>query len=308
MAKVNYKINYEISDELKNKITAKPIKTNYLYSGDDFIFETLHSLRRELNAGTISLNDGDILVVSEKFVSTSQGNFVDENKSKPKLSAYFCYYWSKYIWGYILGPLLKTRSDRVLNLRKMPKPETLKHKQVVIDNVGFIYALKPASEGGIDLTNVPGTYASLLPSKPKETMDKLYNAIKKEFDVDLTVMLIDTDATYKFYKWYITALPYAIDGIIAKIGVFGYILGKIGNLLNMGGLYGATPLAITGNNVYKKYSMELLLYIANLADTSQVPYTKSIHDLMKKYNTYTITEKVLSDMEHSPVVIVKIEG
>ena len=99
-------------------------------------------------------------------------------------------------------------------------------------------------------------------------------------------MVIDTDATYRFFKWYVTALPIAIDGIISKIGVFGYLLGKFGKILKQGGLCGATPLAVVGNENYKKLTMEKILYIANLSDTSQVPYTKSIHDLMKKYNTF----------------------
>ena len=130
---------------------------------------------------------------------------------------------------------------------------------------------------------------------------------KDELNLDVAVMIIDTDATYRFFKWYITALPYAMDGIISKVGVLGYIIGKLGGLFNIGGLCGATPLAIVGNEVYKKYTMDELLYIANLADTSQVPFTKSIHDIMKKYNTFEITEDILSELEHTPIVLVKNE-
>lgn len=289
-----------------NGITVKPIRTKYIDRNEDFISETINSLKREMKNG-LTIKDGDFIVVSEKFIATSENNFVDEKDAKPGFLAYFCYYWSKYLWGYFLGPILKTRKDRIKNLRKMPKKETLKHKQVVIDYVGLRYALKPTSEGGVDLTNVPGTYAALLPKNPEKSAKKLYDEIKKEFGIDVVVMVIDTDATYRFYKWYVTALPIAMDGIISKIGVLGYVIGKIAGILKIGGLCGATPLAVVGNEVYKEYPIEKLLYIANLADTSQVPYTKSIHDIMKKYNTFEITVDVLKELEHSPVVVIRCD-
>jgi F420-0:gamma-glutamyl ligase-like protein len=285
------------------RFMAIPIRTKYIRKNEDFVPEVIKNLRNLRNE--LNIKDGDIIVLSEKFISTSEGNFVDEKNVKPSFLAYFCYYWSKYIWGYILGPILKTRKDRIMNLRKMPKNETIKHKQVVINNVGLIYALKPASEGGVDLTNVPGSYASLLPKNPKNSAERLYYSIKKELNLDLIIIIIDTDATYRFFKWYLTALPYAMNGIISKIGVIGYVLGKLADLLNIGGLCGATPLTIVGNKIYLSYSLEELLYISNLADTSQVPFTKSIHDMMKKYNTFEITEDILSKMNHTPIVIIK---
>ncbi|AEH07432.1 coenzyme F420-0:L-glutamate ligase [Methanothermococcus okinawensis] len=291
-------------EPINYNIKAIPIKTRYIRRNEDFVPVVINSLKREMKKG-LNIENGDFIVLSEKVISTSENNFVDEKHAKPKFWAYFCYYWSKYVWGYVLGPLLKTRKDRIKNLRKMPKKETLRHKQVVIDNVGLIYALKPASEGGVDLTNVPGTYAALLPKNPKKSAERLYCAIKDELNLDVAIIIIDTDATYKFFKWHITALPYAINGIISKVGVLGYIIGKLGGLLNMGGLCGATPLSIVGHKIYEKYSMDELLYIANLADTSQVPFTKSIHDIMKKYNTFEITEDVLSELEHTPVVLIK---
>jgi F420-0:gamma-glutamyl ligase-like protein len=281
---------------------AYPIKTRYIKPGENFIPIVIESLKNS----NIKLKDGDFVVLSEKMVSTSENNFVDEKDVKPKFWAYLTYYWSKYFWGYILGPLLGTRKDRVKNLRKMPKKETLRHKQVVINHVGLIYALKPASEGGVDLTNVPGSYASLLPKEPKKWAEKLHRKIKEEFGVDVVVMVVDTDATYRFFNWYFTALPYAIDGIISRIGVLGYVIGKIGKRLGVGGLVGATPLAIAGNEIYKKYPLEKILKIADLADNSHIT-TKSIHDVMKRYNTFEITVEVLEELEHTPVVVVKVD-
>ena len=64
------------------------------------------------NSG-IKLEDGDFVVLSEKMVSTAEGNFVEESKFKPGILAYLCYYWSKYVWGYVLGKLLKVKEDKI---------------------------------------------------------------------------------------------------------------------------------------------------------------------------------------------------
>jgi len=285
-------------------IKTVPVKTRYLKRGEDYLEVIITSLKREIENG-LKLEDGDFVVISEKFIATGEDNLIDERDVKAGLLAYFCYLWSKYIWGYILGPLLKTRPDRIENLRRMPKEETLKHKQVVIDNVGFIYALKPASEGGVDLTNVPGTYAVLLPKDPDKSAERIYSAIKRDLNVDVVVMIVDTDATYRFLKWYITALPYAIEGIISGIGVLGYILGKLAGVLKIGGLCGATPLAITGNKVYKRYSLEEILHIADVADRCRSDPSKSIYQYREEYNTFEIDEGILERMEHTPIVVVK---
>jgi len=281
-----------------------PIKTRYLKRGEDYLEVIITALKREIKNG-LKLEDGDFVVISEKFVAIGEDNLIDERNVKVGILAYLCYLWSKYIWGYILGPLLKTRPDRIKNLRKMPREETLKHKQVVIDNVGLIYALKPASEGGVDLTNVPGTYATLLPKDPERSAERIYSVIKKELNVDVIVMIVDTDATYRFFRWYITALPCAINGIVSGIGVLGYILGKLAGVLKIGGLCGATPLAITGNEIYKKYSLEEILHIADVADRCRSDPTKSIHQYMERYNTFEISEEILEKIEHTPIVVVK---
>ena len=117
-------INFKYCDTMKNRIynhiKAVPIKTKYIRRNEDFVPEVINSLKREMKKG-LKIENGDFIILSEKFVATSENNFVDEKNAKPKFWAYFCYYWSKYLWGYVLGPILKTRKDRVKNLRKMPK-------------------------------------------------------------------------------------------------------------------------------------------------------------------------------------------
>ncbi len=279
---------------------AYPIKTRYIRKGEDFIPIVIEAIK---NSG-IKLEDGDFVVLSEKMVSTSEGNFIDESKFTPGILAYFCYYWSKYVWGYFLGKILKVKEDKIKNLRKLPKEETLKHKQAIIETVGLRYALKPYAEGGVDLTNVPGTYACPLPKNPKKWAEKLHKEIKKELGVDVVVMISDTDATYKVLNFYITALPYAIDGIISGVGVFGFILGRLADVLKIGGFAGCTPLAIYGD--YKKYTIGDLVRIAYICDRVHKTI-KNINEVLEKYNTYIITEDILEKLEHTPVVVVKIK-
>ena len=114
-----------------------PIETGYIKPNG--------SLNPIIEPATKLMKDGDYLVIAETPISVSQGRLVDEAKYKPSLKAKFlAVIWSKYIWGYILGPLLKIKKRTIKNLRKLPK-ETSAHKEVVLQLYGWKHALKPAS-------------------------------------------------------------------------------------------------------------------------------------------------------------------
>ena len=107
--------------------------------------------------------DGDFLVISETPISVSQGRLVDESKFKASiLSFLLADVWSKYIWGYLLGPMFRIKSRTIQNLRKLP-PEARIHKRVILEYYGLKHALKPASEAGVDLSNVPGQWFPYYP-------------------------------------------------------------------------------------------------------------------------------------------------
>ena len=183
-----------------------PIETNYIKPNED-----LNSI---IEPAKTLMEDGDYLVIAETPISVSQGRLVDEANYKPGITAKFLAgFWSKYLWGYFLGPLLGIKQRTIKNLRRLP-PETKAHKEVVLQLYGLKHALKPASEAGIDLSNAPGTSVSLLPENPQ----KVACEIKKEINKDITVLIIDTDATYMKNGKYFTGLPIAIDGIEADKG------------------------------------------------------------------------------------------
>ena len=264
-----------------------PIETGYIKPDDNL--DCIINPAREL------MKDNDYLVIAETPISVSQNRLVDESEFTPSITAKFLTtVWSKYLWGYVLGPLLKIKKRTIKNLRKLPE-ETKAHKEVVLQLYGLKHALKPASEAGIDLSNAPGTYVSLLPENP----EKVAGEIKKEIGKDICVMIIDTDATYKKNNTYFTGLPIAIDGIEADKGFFGYFKGQLSE--NMG----STPLGCS-----EKIDVETALKIANIAEDYQKSLStemKTIHSvksvLGSEINEVTIED--LDSITHTPAVIIR---
>lgn len=264
-----------------------PIETGYIKPNDnlDSIIEPAKKL----------MKDGDYLVIAETPISVSQGRLIDESKYTPSLTAKFLtVVWSKYLWGYILGPILGIKKRTIKNLRKLPK-ETERHKEVVLQLYGLKHALKPASEAGIDLSNAPGTYVSLLPKDP----EKVSKEIKNKIDKNVCVMIIDTDATYMKNNKYFTGLPIAIDGIDSDNGFFGYFKGQLSE--NMG----STPLGCS-----EKMDVESALKIANIAEEYQKSLStemKTIHSVKEVLGSEIdeVTVEDLDSITHTPAVIIR---
>ena len=264
-----------------------PIETGYIKPGDD--------LSSIINPAREMMKDGDYLVIAETPVSVSQNRLIDEAEYSPSLSAKFLtVVWSKYLWGYILGPLLKIKKRTIKNLRKLPK-QTEAHKEVVLQLYGLKHALKPASEAGIDLSNAPGTCVSLLPENP----EKVAKQIKADIAKDICVMIIDTDATYMKNGKYFTGLPIAIEGIEADKGFFGYVKGQLSQ--NMG----STPLGCS-----EKMDVETALKIANIAEDYQKSLStemKTIHSVKAVLGSEMdeVTIEDLDSITHTPAVIIR---
>lgn len=281
-------------DELKNikhviqgDYIVIPIETGYIKPNDDLnvIIEPAQKL----------MKDDDYLVIAETPISVAQGRLVDESKYSPSITAKFLTtVWSKYLWGYILGPALGIKQRTIKNLRKLPK-QTYAHKEVILQLYGLKHALKPASEAGVDLSNAPGTYVSLLPDNPEQVAKDLKNKIGKE----VCVMIIDTDATYMKNGKYFTGLPIAIDGIDADNGFFGYVKGQLSE--NMG----STPLGCS-----EKMDVETALRIANIAEDYQKSLStemKTIHSVKEVLGTEfdEVTIDDLDSITHTPAVIIR---
>jgi len=264
-----------------------PIETGYIKPNED--------LSSIINPAIELMEDGDYLVIAETPISVSQNRLVDESQYKPSLTAKFLTtVWSKYLWGYVFGPILGIKERTIKNLRRLPE-ETKSHKEVVLQLYGLKHALKPASEAGIDLSNAPGTFVSLLPENPK----KVAKEIKNEIGKNVCVMIIDTDATYMKNGKYFTGLPIAIDGIDADNGFFGYVRGQLSE--NMG----STPLGCS-----EKMDVETALKIANIAEDYQRSLStemKTIHSVKEVLGSEIdeVTIEALDSITHTPAVIIR---
>lgn len=264
-----------------------PIETGYIKPNED--------LSSIINPAIELMEDGDYLVIAETPISVSQNRLVDESKYTPSLKAKFLTtVWSKYLWGYVFGPILGIKERTIKNLRRLPE-ETKAHKEVVLQLYGLKHALKPASEAGIDLSNAPGTFVSLLPENP----EKVAKEIKNEIGKNVCVMIIDTDATYMKNGKYFTGLPIAIDGIDADNGFFGYVRGQLCE--NMG----STPLGCS-----EEIDVETALKIANIAEDYQRSLStemKTIHSVKEVLGSEIdeVTIEALDSITHTPAVIIR---
>lgn len=275
----------------KVNYTAIPVKTGYIkpYQSYDVIVDNAADL----------LKEGDFLVISETPISVSQGRLVDESEFDSSISAYILAdIWSKYIWGYILGPIFRIKSRTIKNLRKLP-PDARVHKRVILEYYGWKHALKPASEAGVDLSNVPGTLVSLLPDKPENVVRDISNRIESELGIEVTVMIIDTDASYEFMGRKFTSLPIALDGIRSDLGFFGYLFGRFAKIL------GPTPLAVS-----RPQNINKALKIAKIAEMSHKKNEndiETVYDMKNRFNgnVSEVTVEMLDSIEHTPAIIVR---
>lgn len=268
-----------------------PIETHYIKPNEsiDFMIEDISKLA----------NEGDYLVIAETPISVSQGRLVDEADYTPSLKATFlATYWSKYFWGYVLGPILGIKERTIKNLRKLPE-ESKRHKEVVLQLYGWKHALKPASEAGIDLSNAPGTCVSLLPENPEKVAKEISEEIKNKTNNTITTLIIDTDATYRRGNKYFTGLPIAIPGIEADKGVFGYTLGQLSENL------GSTPLGCS-----RDIDVDEAIEIANVAEDYQKSLSTametiySVKDVLDS-DTHEVTVESLDSIIHTPAVIIR---
>jgi len=290
MGKSQY-IQKDIYTKNQRKYILIPVKTDYIKPNEsyDIIIKSAAPL----------LKDGDYLVISETPISVSQGRLVDESKYKSSfLSFLLADIWSKYLWGYILGPIFKIKTRTIKNLRKLP-PQARIHKKVILEYYGLKHALKPASEAGVDLSNVPGTFVSLLPENPTDVAKDIACKILEHYKTDVKVMIIDTDACYQLLGKNFTSLPIAVPGIKSDLGIFGYLLGRFGKKL------GPTPLGVS-----LPEKIDNLLEIAKLAEEyheNNEKDIKTVYDMehIFKEDITTITIEMLNSVEHTPAIIVR---
>jgi F420-0:gamma-glutamyl ligase-like protein len=274
-------------------VRVKAVQTEFWRPGADYHQIIVDSIIHQVK-------DGDIIVVSEKAISTAEGNILDESNARPGLIAKFlARFWMRIIWGYPLGIMCHLRAEQIRHLRSYPIKEGAAHKQVVLVHAGLLQAMKNGSEGGIDINNMPFSYACLPLKNYPEHARQIYQIILSKTGKRITVMIADTDSTFSIGRFHFTSRPNPIPGIASFGGFFTFIFGRALNLQQ-----NATPLAVFGSDL----SIDEALKFAEIAHHSRgYGAGRTIWDVSKKYNISfnEVTWEMLEKISHYPLVLVR---
>lgn len=136
-----------------------------------------------LNENGLTLESGDILVITQKIVSKSENRLVNLTTVTPSDQAY--------AYSEITG-----KDPRLIELILSESTDVLRTRQnlmIVEHYLGFVCA-----NAGIDHSNVSGPWGDaedwvlLLPENPDDSADRIRSAIEKRFQCQIGVMVIDS--------------------------------------------------------------------------------------------------------------------
>ena len=269
------------------------VTTRYWRPGEDY-------LRQLVNAIENKVENGDVVTISEKAISTALGNIVDENAIESSCMArLLAKYWMRYIWGYFLGQLCHLRKTTIQHIRKYPIKEGSAHKQVALEHAGLLQALMFGSEGGIDGSNLPYSYVSLPLTNASQIAQKIRSYVESKLGKSVIVMIVDTDKTYSTRGFHFTPRLKPINGIHLSGGFLAYVIGRLLKVKRR-----ATPVAVAG----PKMCVEKALEIAKIANRARgFGAGRTVWDMAEtfKVSITNVTWDMLSAIEHKPIVIVK---
>ena len=269
--------------------------TSYWRPGEDYVKQILNAVRDKVQ-------NGDIVTVSEKAISTASGNLIDESTvDAGSLAKFLAKCWMRLAWGYVLGRLCHLRKKTIRRFKTYPVEEGSKHKQVALEKCGFLQALLHGSEGGIDGSNVPYSLVSLPLQNATKIADQIREKIENELRRRVTVMIIDTDKTYSFRNFHFTPRPQPIQGIQSHGGFFAYFFGRLLRLKRR-----ATPIANLGSRI----SVEEALQVSETANKARgFGAGRNVWDMADKLNVSLtgVTWEMLDRIVHKPIVILRRE-
>jgi len=279
----------------KPRILVRAFRTRYWRPGTDFIAEIIKAIGKHAR-------DGDFLAISEKAICTSLGRIVDEARIKPSSLSKALALWVKWVWGYFLGPFCHLRPETIAKLRSYPIKEGAAHKQVALRLTGLLTALTWGSEGGIDGSNLPFSYVSI-PLEPREATRIarwIAKQVRSKLGIHITVLIVDSDRTYRLGPLYISPRLTAIRGIIGGLGIIAYLLGNALGLKSY-----PTPVASSRPGI----APELALRLASAA--SKVMGHGAGRDVWEMASRFGVgltgvTWGMLSSVEHRPIVLIRI--
>ena len=269
------------------------VVTPYWKPGEDYLKQIVDHIENKIE-------DGDLVTISEKAISTTLGNIVDESAIQPSSFARFlAKYWMRVVWGYVLGPLCHLRKKTIQRFRSYPLEEGGAHKQVALEHAGILQALMHGSEGGIDVSNLPYFYVSLPLRDAPQIAEGIRRHIKSKLGKNVVVMIVDTDKTYSLRGFHFTPRPKPIKGIHSFGGFLAYVVGRSFKMNRR-----ATPIAVADS----KMRVEEALEAAEIANRARgFGAGRTVWDMAETFRVpiTCVTWDMLNKVEHKPIVIVK---
>ncbi|MCK4313910.1 coenzyme F420-0:L-glutamate ligase [Candidatus Bathyarchaeota archaeon] len=269
------------------------IATRYWRPGENYLEKIIKGVKGRIL-------DGDFIVVSEKAISTAMSNIVDEELIEPSLAAkLIAKYWMRIVWGYVLGPLCHYQERPLRCLREYPLEMGSRHKQVALQQAGFLQALMFGSEGGIDGSNLAYAYVSLPLNNAEEVAEKIRKQIRLKLGKIVSVMIVDTDKTYSFCGFHFTPRPKPMKGIHCFGGFITYVVGRVLKLRKR-----PTPIVFVGC----KISVEETLKISDIADRVRGHGAgKTVWGMAEKFKVELagVSWEMLETVKHKPIVLIR---
>jgi F420-0:gamma-glutamyl ligase-like protein len=269
------------------------LTTSYWQPGENYKDKIIRALESKIE-------NGDFIVISEKAVATATGNITDENNVKASLTAkVLAGFWMRKVWGYPLGVLCGFGQRLLLRLREYPLESGSRHKQVALDQGGFLQALMFGSEGGIDGSNLPYAYVSSPLKNAAMFARKIQTVIQLRLGKNVCVVIADTDKTYRFRNFFFTPRPNPMKGIQSFGGVATFIVGRVFKFKKS-----STPLAVEGC----KLSTTEALTVTNIADKARGSGSgATVWDMAARFQVDVngVSWDMLTKIKHKPIVIVR---
>jgi coenzyme F420-0:L-glutamate ligase/coenzyme F420-1:gamma-L-glutamate ligase len=167
--------------------------------GDDLAGFIVEALGRQ----SIILQDGDVLTVTQKAVSKSEGRFVSLEDVEPSpLAIELAANWEK-----------DPRHVEVV-LRETKRIVRMDHGVIICETRhGFVCA-----NAGVDASNVPGERLMLLPLDPDASAAQIRDAIEKATGADIAVIISDT-----FGRPWRTGYTEVAIGVAGMLPILDYV-------------------------------------------------------------------------------------
>lgn len=278
------------------KLKAIRVRTRYWRPGTDHIREIVAAVR-----GLVE--DGDIVTVSEKAISTASGLLIDESKIRARRFAkLLAGVWMRKIWGGPLGWLTNLREKTLKRLRSFPQEAGAAHKEAALRCVGLLQTLRHYSEGGIDASNLPYALVSLPLVDPDLEAARIREALEAETGRRLSVMIVDGDTTYSWRNLHLAPRSVRVPGLIHFGGFLTFVIGRA-----LGFKARSTPLALSGEQL----NPDWVLTLANVAHRVRGHGAgRTVWDMSDRLGTSLtgVTWEMLERVDHAPIVIIRRGG